>query len=175
MRRYLLAVPLLAGLFLLAPGHGAAQKAGTKPLVVIRPLAEPAKFVPKFEVVAETRLLMEGLAHSNLKSLNKLLKDRPADLDTWVFARGQALIIAETGNLLLLRPPRNTGRDAWMKLAMEMRTQASTLARAVAARDHASAKAELTRLTAACARCHDTFKVPVRIGERDPATERDAE
>ncbi len=172
MRRALLA-GLLAGLFFLMPGPGAAQKTPTKPPVVIRPGADAPKFVPKFEVVAETRLLMEGLANSNLKSLQKLLKDKPADLDTWVFARGQSIIIAETGNLLLLRPPRNVGRDTWMKLAMDMRTQASTLARAVAARDHAAAKVELSRLTDACNRCHTAFKIPARAGVGDPATERD--
>src|SRR4051812_28081921 len=73
------------------------------------PARAPAapKFVPRFEAVAETRLLMEGLAHANYQGLERLLKEKPADADTWGFARGQALLIAETGNLLLLRPPRN--------------------------------------------------------------------
>src|SRR5438105_15939040 len=69
-----------------------------------------ARFVPRFEALAETKLLMEGLNQSNYRSLEKLLKEKPADADTWTFARGQALLIAETGNLLLLRPPRNQGR-----------------------------------------------------------------
>ncbi len=78
--------------------------------------------MPRFEAVAETKLLMEGLAHPNYRALEKHLEGKgPPDGDTWTFARGQALLIAETGNLLLLRPPRNDGRDTWMRRAMDMR------------------------------------------------------
>ena len=56
---------LLAGVLLHTPGE--AQVTTTTP------------FVPRFEVVAETRLLMEGLASSNYQSLQKLLKNPPAD------------------------------------------------------------------------------------------------
>ncbi|MGL4555504.1 MAG: cytochrome c [Gemmataceae bacterium] len=137
--------------------------------------AQTGAVTPKFEVVGETRLLMEGLAGSNHKSLMKLLKTKPADNDTWVFARGQAILIAETGNLLLLRPPRNSGRDAWNRLAMGMRSEASALARATSARDHPTSRSALGRLTAACNRCHTTFRVPVKVGPEDVPTERDAE
>jgi hypothetical protein len=154
---------LLALLLLFTPGS--AQR------------AVPA-FTPKFEVVGETRLLMEGLAHSNYRSLAKLLRAKPTDLDTWVFARGQSILIAETGNLLLLRPPRNTGRDTWMKLAMAMRSEAAEVARAAGTRDYTAATGALTRLTDSCNRCHTTFRVPVRVSPKDGApdpTERDAE
>jgi len=163
---------VLAGLLLVTAGSaqprptapgGSAPSSGTA----------AAKFTPKFEAWAETKLLMEGLADANYRSLSKRLKARPTDNETWMFARGQALLIAEAGNLLLLRPPRNEGRDTWMKLAMAMRDQAGSLARAAGSRDYAKSKAELELLTAACNRCHTTFRVPVRMkpdgadGERD--------
>ncbi len=133
-------------------------------------------FVPKFEVLAETRLLMEGLANSNYRGLERLLKKEPADNDSWVFVRGQALITAETGNLLLLRPPRDkAARDKWMKLAMEMRAQAGNLARQAAARDYARAKVGLDSLTTSCNNCHKTFRVPVRVGPEVGKGERDTE
>src|SRR3954466_4505855 len=91
-----------------------------------------ATFTPKFEALAETRLLMEGMANPNYRSLHRLLKDKPADNETWAFARGQALLLAERGTLLLRRPPRNNGRDTWMKLAMAMRDEAAELARKTA-------------------------------------------
>lgn len=175
MRRYLV-TGLLAGLVFILPGP--AQT--TRPPVIIRPPGggtPAAKFVPKFAVVAETRLLMEGLAHSNYKSIQRLLKSKPADRDTWVFLRGQSLLVAETGNLLLLRPPRNSGRDTWMKMGMGMRDQAAALARAAAAQNYEQSKAELARLTDSCNRCHTTFRVPVRVAPEDapsPAS-RDAE
>jgi hypothetical protein len=160
---------------LLLATAGEAQ-VGTRPPIRTpgrpAPNSLPARttFVPKFEALAETRLLMEGLAHSNYQSLNRLLKEPPRDVDTWIFARGQALLIAETGNLLLLRPPRNTGRETWMKLAMAMRDQAGNLARRIAARDHAGSKAELAKLTGSCNRCHQTFRVNVRVA---PAPEKE--
>jgi hypothetical protein len=144
----------LAGLLLTVQGSAQTGKAA-RPAV--------AKVAVKFEALAETRLLMEGLAHSNYRSLNRLLEKKPADNDTWVFARGQALLVAETGNLLLLRPPRNSGRDVWMQRAMEMRQVAGNLARAAAARDYPRSKTVLTELTTACNRCHGTFRVPVRV------------
>jgi hypothetical protein len=137
------------------------------------------KFEPKFEAVAETKLLMEGLAQSNYLSLAKILQQKPADAETWAFARGQALLLAETGNLLLLRPPRNQGRDTWMKHAMEMRQAAKDLARQAGSRDLEHSRAALVELTGTCNRCHQTFRVPVRIGpEAAPpreGRERDAE
>jgi hypothetical protein len=126
--------------------------------------APDAKFVPRFEAVAETKLLMEGLAQPNYAAVEKHLQGKgPADADTWTFARGQALLIAETGNLLLLRPPRNDGRDAWMRRAVNMRQAAGDLARQLGNRDLERSRAAQVALTAKCNSCHQTFRVPARI------------
>jgi hypothetical protein len=171
------ALVALAGLLLVTSGEA---QVGTRP--EIRParpspgsLPTRTTFVPKFEALAETRLLMEGLAHANYRSLNRLLKDKPEDVETWRFARGQALLVAETGNLLLLRPPRNSGRDTWMKLAMAMRDEAGNLARKAGSRDFAGSKAALKKLTASCNRCHQTFRVNVKVAPEPAKPERDAE
>jgi hypothetical protein len=164
----------LASLLLVTSGE-AQLPSRPPPRPVDRTKAPTTAFVPKFEVLAETRLIMEGLAHSNYRSLQRLLRNKPADHDTWVFARGQALIIAETGNLLLLRPPRSNGRDTWMKLAMDMRGQAGNLARQAAARDHVRAQVGLDSLAASCNRCHTTFRIPVKIGPEAEKGERDTE
>jgi hypothetical protein len=125
---------------------------------------------PKFSAVAETRLLMEALNLPNYRGLELILKQNPADLETWTFARGQALLIAETGNLLLLRPPRGqAGQDAWFRRAMDLRQAASTLARTTANRDLAGSRAALARVADACNRCHTTFRVAIRVGPNQPA------
>ncbi|MFO0843615.1 MAG: cytochrome c [Gemmataceae bacterium] len=165
---------------LLQAGAVAVLLAGTPGTAQIRrapPAPAASTFTPRFEAVAETRLLMEGLTHANYKSVSKLLKDRPADVDTWTFVRGQAIFIGESGNLLLLRPPKNSGRDTWMRLGMDMRDRATALARSAAGRDYAACKAALASLTASCNRCHQTFRVPVDVApepDRNP-NERDAE
>ena len=110
-------------------------------LLVLTAPAEPqtkARFVPRLESVAETRLLMQGISLPNFRGLERHLRTKPADEEAWTFARGQALLLAENGNLLLLRPPRNAGEPAWLELAVDLRSTATRLARATGAAEVAT-------------------------------------
>ncbi|HZY85374.1 MAG TPA: hypothetical protein VFE78_11120, partial [Gemmataceae bacterium] len=62
---------------------------------------------PKLVSVAETKLIMEGMTMPNYRGIAHQLEKKPADVETWAFVRGQALLVAESGNLLMLRPPKN--------------------------------------------------------------------
>jgi hypothetical protein len=73
------------------------------------------------------------------------------------------LLIAETGNLLMLRPPRNQGQSVWMERAAELRNAATQLARTAAARDFERSRAGLVQLANTCNRCHQTFRIAVQI------------
>ena len=129
--------------------------------------ARPA--APRLEPVAETKLLMEGLAHPNFKSVDRLLKAEPADADAWRIARGQALLLAETANLLMLRPPKGADPEAtWMNRATDLRDAASKLARGAAARDYAKSRPALDEVAATCNRCHESFRVEKRVQLTDP-------
>lgn len=168
----------LCGLVVLAGGIVATSLSAQTRRAPERLPPPEAKFTPKFEALAETKLLMEGLAQANYRAVEKHLQGKgPQDVDTWMFARGQALLVAETGNLLLLRPPRNEGRDTWMRRAMDMRQSASDLARQLGNRDLVRGRTALIELTNKCNNCHQTFRVPTRIGPNaDPAPlERDTE
>jgi hypothetical protein len=118
---------------------------------------------PKPEPVAETKLLMEGLLQANLRGLEKNLRQPPADQETWTFVRGEALLIAETGNLLMLRPPKFEGQEAWLAAAAEIREKATGLAKSAAARDIDHCRKVLTEMAGTCNRCHQTFRVNVQI------------
>ncbi len=126
---------------------------------------QPAKkAAPKLEPVAETKLLMEGMADPNTKALGKLLAAKPKDAEAWSFARGQALLLAETGNLLLMRPPKTKdGQDSWLVHAADLRESAAGLARAAAAKDYVQARTALAGVANACNRCHQAFRVGVRV------------
>jgi hypothetical protein len=143
------------------------------------PAPVDAKVTPRFEAVAETKLLMDGLNMPNFEALEKEIKDKPANADEWMAVRGQALLIAETGNLLLLRPPRNQGRDVWMQRSMDLRQAAAAVGRKAGEQDLEGSRTALAGLTDACNKCHQTFRVPVRVGPnaRPPAKgpERDVE
>ena len=140
-----------------------------------RPAPGPA---PKLVPVAETKLVMEGVAQANYLGLERNLKQQPADREAWTFVRGQALLVAESGNLLMIRPPRNEGQTAWMQRATDLREAAATLAKHAGSRDYDRAKAALADVATACNRCHQTFRVPVQIGpapEKPEKKDRDAE
>jgi hypothetical protein len=126
---------------------------------------QPAKKAPpKLEPVAETKLLMEGIADPNTKALGKLFAARPKDAEAWAFARGQALLLAETGNLLLMRPPKTKGgEESWQAHAAELRESATALARSAAAKDYVQCRTALAGVANACNRCHQTFRVGLRV------------
>lgn len=131
-----------------------------------RPAGSPPRLVP----VAETRLLMQGINMPNFRGLEAMLRKEPADSDAWIFVRGQALLIAENGNLLLLRPPRRDGRSVWMDRAVELRDAATRLARDAAGRDFAASRKDLTAVASVCNRCHQTFRVSVQVAAFGEAT-----
>jgi hypothetical protein len=149
---------LVLGALMLAMSSQATPQTGSKPL-------------PKPEPIAETRLLMDGIAQANFQGLERLLKDKPADIEGWTFARGQALLIAETANLLMLRPPRGQGQVVWLDRAADLRTAATRLARAAADRAYDRCRTGLTELANCCNRCHQTFRVAVRLAPFAEAAE----
>jgi hypothetical protein len=118
---------------------------------------------PKPEPVAETKLLMEGLLQANVRGLEKNLGQPPTDQETWTFVRGQALLIAETGNLLMLRPPKTEGQDAWLAAAAELREKGTVIARAAATRDADRARRGVVDLANTCNRCHQVFRVKAQV------------
>ena len=156
---------LFSGLFVSAEAQERIKAPAEK-------IKAPTKMVPKFDAVAETSLLMEGLALPNFRSLEKNLKEKPGDAETWTFMRGQALLIAETGNLLLIRPPRKEGQDAWFRQATELRETAAALAKYASNRDFDRSRVALLNVSNACNRCHQTFRVPVRLGPGAGEAER---
>jgi hypothetical protein len=73
-------------------------------------------------------------------------------------------LIAETGNLLMLRPPRTAeGQDAWFRAATDLRDAAGSLARSVGSQDYARSRAGLADVANSCNRCHQTFRITTRI------------
>jgi hypothetical protein len=124
---------------------------------------QAGKAVPQMEPVAETLLLMQGINLPNFQGIEKLLKDKPQEPEAWKFLRGQALLIAENGNLLMLRPPHNAGEAVWLEHAAALRTNAAKLASVIAERDYIRSRAGLIDLASACNDCHASFRIAARI------------
>ncbi len=160
------AVLALLGIVLLTVS-ASSQVPQPNPKVTPQPQPQPqppgTKIKPSLKPIAETRLLMEGLVNVNYRGLEKLLKAEPASVEAWTFARGQALIIAESSNLLMLRPPKGEAQDIWFDWAMSLRAAATQLAAAAAAKDYAKTKSLFVSLANNCNGCHKAFSVPVQI------------
>src|SRR5688500_10674232 len=97
------------------PYEGPKPRTPTTPPKTVTPSKPASGTPPRLVPVAETKLLMEGMTHTNFQGIEKILKGTSIDPESWGFARGQAILIAESGNLLMLRPPRNSGQDLWLK------------------------------------------------------------
>lgn len=148
--RYLVALAIVAAACLFSPGLRSQQSTKAKG--------------PRLEPIAENKLLMNGLAEPNFKGLGKMLAEKPKDDEAWEFARGRALLIAETGNLLMIRPPRaKEPQDLWMNQGTELRNAAVILARAAAAKDYVKCRAALAGVANVCNRCHKSAGVPKRV------------
>src|SRR5258708_40202403 len=80
-----------------------------------------APATPRLVSVAETKLIMEGMTMPNYRGLAERLEKKPTNVEAWSVVRGQALLIAESGNLLMLRPPKNQGQGAWTRHATDLR------------------------------------------------------
>jgi len=119
---------------------------------------------PRLEAIADTKLLMVGLAKSNMDGLGKTLKDRPADVEAWGYVRGQGLLIAETGNLLLMRPPKSRqAQDSWMIFSVAVRSLKKKIAKAAAAKDYPAARSAVASMSNVCNHCHEAFRVAERV------------
>ena len=151
----------VAAVLLTIPAVSQPPRASNRPAAP--PPTNPPKTAPRLVPMAETKLLMEGLTNANYLGLERILKGSDIDAESWAFARGQALLIAESGNLLMMRPPKNAGQDAWMKSAGELRDSAGQLGRAIAGRDLDRSRVALIDLSTTCNACHESFRVDKRI------------
>jgi hypothetical protein len=148
----------LAACCLFAPASPSQTRSSAKPTPAPAPVPR-TRLVP----VAETKLLMDGIAKPNFDGLVRALRQKPAEAEAWGFLRGQALLIAEGGNLLMLRPPKTrAAQDRWMARAAELRAAGVRVARAAAEKDYVGARAGLADLANVCNRCHESFGVRER-------------
>lgn len=99
---------------------------------------------------------MEYAFQEPYKRLKSALAQAPADNAAWKGIKSDALILAEGGNLILLRGP-DEKREAWRKHSIEVRSAGAELYRAGKAKDYPAAKAKWATLLMHCNACHDDF------------------
>jgi len=88
--------------------------------------------------------------------------DAPKDDKSWEAVRGQAIALAESGNLLMLGA-RAKDHAAWMKFSRAQVDAAEAAAKAAAAKNAAQLSAASDALYETCSGCHKVYmKDPVQ-------------
>ena len=101
---------------------------------------------------------MEYVFEEPYKRLKTSMAAEPADKAAWKIIKSDALILAEAGNLLILRDA-DAGDDAaaWRKHSAAVRYAGGEFYQAARKRDYAAAKASYTALLNKCNACHNAF------------------
>lgn len=89
-------------------------------------------------------------------ALKSSLATAPKDNKGWKVVKANALILAENGNLLMLRAPEEEA-GAWNELAAQLRDEGGKLYRAAKKRDYKVAHPQYVKFVATCNRCHERF------------------
>lgn len=80
----------------------------------------------------------------------------PQTDEEWGDVRAAAILVAETGNLLLL-PQRSAGSEEWVKLSQAMMVQAKRVMKAAEAKDRQAVFDTGADLYDSCVNCHKRF------------------
>lgn len=99
---------------------------------------------------------MEYAFEPPFTQLKASLSEVPKDNKVWKLVKASSLILAENGNLLMLRGPEED-TDTWNQFAAELRDQGKLLYQAAKKRDFDSSKKHYAGFVAKCNACHETF------------------
>ena len=107
-------------------------------------------------VESDVHEFMEYAVEPFFKQLKSSLASPPQDKKAWVPVKANSLVLAEGGNLLMLRAPEERAAQ-WNTLAAELRVQGRALYLAGKKRDFDSAKKEFATFVEKCNACHQQF------------------
>ncbi len=100
---------------------------------------------------------MEGVFQAPYRRLKAAMAAEPKDAPAWKAIRSDALILAEGGNLLLLRKPAKDA-DLWAKWSALSRDAGGDLFKAAKAKDYPAAKKAYEAMLGHCNACHKKFE-----------------
>lgn len=107
-------------------------------------------------VESDMHEFMEYVFQPTYKRLQKSMAVEPADKAGWKGVKADSLVLAEAGNLLLHRGPKEDP-VAWDDLSVTMREDGGRLYQAAKAKDFKLARQHYERMITRCNACHDKF------------------
>jgi hypothetical protein len=99
---------------------------------------------------------MEYVFQPTFLRLRAQMQAEPADNKAWKGIKSDALILAEGGNLLLIRDAGDEQSD-WDRHSIHVRGLGGELYRAAQAKDYKTARGHYEKMVTNCNACHDQF------------------
>jgi hypothetical protein len=112
---------------------------------------------PTFEPVGSMSQLMVGIIYPTSDALFYIERSPPKTDVEWNAIRNQALILAESGNLLMM-PGRARDQDNWIKDSKMMIAAARDAYKAAVAKNMDGVLAQSDALIASCVACHKQYR-----------------
>lgn len=118
--------------------------------------AAPGNAAEPTPVEPDMHEFMEYVFQPSFKALKPAMASEPADKKGWFAIKSNSLILAEGGNLLLIREAQTDAED-WAKHSYEVRDYGGNLYRAAQAKDYTAAKKSYQSMVKSCNACHEQF------------------
>ncbi len=99
---------------------------------------------------------MEGVFQGPYRRLKASIAAEPKDNAGWKAIRSESLILAEGGNLLLLRKPEKDA-EKWTEYSIASRDAGAEVFKAAKKKDYAAAKKAYQTMIVSCNACHKQF------------------
>ena len=99
---------------------------------------------------------MEYVFQPTYKRLKVAMASEPTDNGTWKAIKSDALILAESGNLLLIRKPHEHA-NVWTEHSVAVRQLGGNLYQAARKKDYKSARQNYRSMLMKCNSCHNKF------------------
>ena len=112
---------------------------------------------PTFQLVGNMSQLMIDIIYPASDALFYVDRDPPKDQHDWNILRGQALMLAESGNLLVM-PGRARDQENWVKDSKMMIEAGSAAFKAARAKDIEGVRAVNDQLYQSCVSCHQQYR-----------------
>lgn len=119
--------------------------------------APPAKEMEAVKPVEpDMHEFMEYVFQPTYKRLKPVMAAAPTENAEWKKIKADALTLAEAGNLLLIRGPKEDVAD-WAKYSVGVRDFGGQLYRAAKAKDYTNARKHYESMIQKCNACHQQF------------------
>ncbi len=112
---------------------------------------------PTFQPVGNMSQLMIDIIYPTSDAIFYVDRDPPKNQHEWSLLRGQALMLAESGNLIMM-PGRARDQENWIKYSKIMIDLGTTAFKAAQAKDLDAIRALNDPLNDVCVNCHLQYR-----------------